>query len=72
MRYLTDREKIEEVLGILEEEIKFYVKRWNEFRGVTATTTWAEASRFKRIKELLEDLKEILDGTREKRVFKRY
>ena len=57
----ANNKKIEKVLGILEEEIKFYVIRWNEFRGLTATTTWAEASRFKRIKELLEDLKEILE-----------
>ena len=47
----TDEEKIKEVLGILEKKIKDYEYDWKEFRG---TKQWAEASRFRHMKELLE------------------
>ena len=54
----TDKEKIKEVLGILEKKIKDYEYDWKEFRG---TKQWAEASRFRHMKELLEEIKEILE-----------
>ena len=55
---ITDKEKIEEVLGILEKKIKDYEYDWKEFRG---TKQQAEASRFRHMKELLEEIKEILE-----------
>ena len=55
---VNDKEKIEEVLGILEIKIKHYESDHKEF---FATKQYAEASRFKHMKELLEEIKKILE-----------
>ena len=51
---LTDKEKIKEVLGILEIKIKDYEDEHKEFFD---SMQYAEASRFKHMKELLEEIK---------------
>ena len=55
---LTDKEKIKEVLGILEIKIKDYEDEHKEFFD---SMQYAEASRFKHMKELLEEIKKILE-----------
>ena len=54
---LTDKEKIKEVLGILEIKIKDYEDEHKEFFD---SMQYAEASRFKHMKELLEEIKKTL------------
>ena len=54
----TDKEKIEEALGILEKKIKDYEYDWKEFKENREFTM---AARFRHMKELLEEIKEILE-----------
>jgi len=55
---MNDKEKIKEVLGILEIKIKDYEDEHKEFFD---SMQYAEASRFKHMKELLEEIKKILE-----------
>ena len=55
---LTDKEKIKEVLPILEKKIRDYEYDWKEFKE---NRQFTEASRFRHMKELLEEIKEILE-----------
>ena len=55
---VNDKEKIKEVLGILEIKIKDYEDEHKEFFD---SMQYAEASRFKHMKELLEEIKKILE-----------
>ena len=55
---INDKEKIKEVLGILEKKIKDYEYDWKEFKE---NRQFTEASRFRQMKELLEEIKEILE-----------
>ena len=55
---MNDKGKIKEVLGILEIKIKDYEYDHKEF---FATKQYAEASRFRHKKELLEEIKKILE-----------
>ena len=55
---MSDKEKIKEVLGILEKKIKdyeYYLKEFKENREFTMAT------RFRHMKNLLEEIKEILE-----------
>ena len=54
---MNDKEKIKEVLGILEIKIKDYEDEHKEFFD---SMQYAEASRFKHMKELLEEIKKTL------------
>ena len=54
----TDKEKIEEALGILEKKIKDYEYDWKEFKENREFTM---AARFRHMKNLLEEIKEILE-----------
>jgi len=54
---VNDKEKIKEVLGILEIKIKDYEDEHKEFFD---SMQYAEASRFKHMKELLEEIKKTL------------
>ena len=54
----TDKEKIEEVLGILEKKIKDYEYDWKEFKENREFTM---AARFRHMKNLLEEIKEVLE-----------
>jgi len=56
---MNDKEKIKEVLGILEIKIKDYEDEHKEFFD---SMQYAEASRFKHMKELLEEIKKILES----------
>ena len=56
---MNDKEKIKEVLGILEIKIKDYEDEHKEFFD---SMLYAEASRFKHMKELLEEIKKILES----------
>ena len=55
---MLDNEKIEKALGILEIKIKDYEDEHKEFFD---SMQYAEASRFKHMKELLEEIKKILE-----------
>ena len=55
---MNDKEKIKEVLGILEIKIKDYEDEHKEFFD---SMQYAEASRFKHMKELLEEIKKTLE-----------
>ena len=55
---VNDKEKIKEVLGILEIKIKDYEDEHKEFFD---SMQYAEASRFKHMKELLEEIKKTLE-----------
>ena len=55
---MNDKEKIKEVLAILEIKIKDYEDEQKEFFD---SMQYAEASRFKHMKELLEEIKKILE-----------
>ncbi len=55
--FMNDKEKIKEVLGILEIKIKDYEDEHKEFFD---SMQYAEASRFKHMKELLEEIKKTL------------
>ena len=56
---VNDKEKIKEVLGILEKKIKHYEGAQEEFFAAKA---YAEAARFKHMKELLEEIEKILEA----------
>ena len=55
---MNDKEKIEEALGILEKKIKDYEYDWKEFKENREFTM---AARFRHMKNLLEEIKEILE-----------
>jgi hypothetical protein len=55
---MLDNEKIEKALGILEIKIKDYEDEHKEFFD---SMQYAEASRFKHMKELLEEIKKTLE-----------
>jgi len=55
---MNDKEKIEKALPILEKKIKDYEYDWKEFKE---NRQFTEASRFRQMKELLEEIKEILE-----------
>ena len=55
---MSDKEKIEEVLGILEKKIKDYEYDWKEFKENREFTM---AARFRHMKNLLEEIKEVLE-----------
>ena len=55
---MNDKEKIKEVLPILEKKIRDYEYDWKEFKE---NRQFTEASRFRHMKELLEEIKEILE-----------
>ena len=54
----SNNKKIKEVLGILEKKIKDYEYDWKEFKENREFTM---AARFRHMKNLLEEIKEILE-----------
>ena len=55
---MNDKEKIEEAVRILEKNIEYYLGTEKKF---FATKQYSQASYFGNMKELLEEIKEILE-----------